>query len=185
MKVGDKVKILGGHYSNGGSWDTKKGQYGVIVGECKGVESFDWYVETQSYTTLPFTFSEDELVVVEGAKEGENSDMRRFGHPKFYELTEQENELHSKKNHDYAGGGRPLGNFERVSTICSLYPGLDTGDQEVVTLIYMLKQLDAVLWNLSNKHELKMEGRPQRYIDISIYAKLANIMCQEQGEKDV
>lgn len=105
---------------------------------------------------------------------------KKYGHKMFFELTKEEDELHSRKNHDYAAGGRPLGNFERVAAICALYPNLNLGDKEVVALVYMLKQLDAVLWNLSNKHDLKVEGRPQRYMDISVYAKLANIICQEE-----
>ncbi len=35
-----------------------------------------------------------------------------YGHPEFYELLNEMKELHSKKNHDYAGDGNPLANFK-------------------------------------------------------------------------
>ena len=34
-----------------------------------------------------------------------------FGHPEFYKLLEQMAELHSRKNHDYAGTSDPLKNL--------------------------------------------------------------------------
>ena len=40
-----------------------------------------------------------------------------YGHPNFIELAVNCMELHSQKNHDYAKGGNPLGNFNRVSEI--------------------------------------------------------------------
>ena len=67
------------------------------------------------------------------------------GHPAFLPITLKELELHSKKNNDYASGGSPLGNFERVATILALYPNLKLSDQRVVALVYPLKQIHPVL----------------------------------------
>lgn len=97
------------------------------------------------------------------------------GHEEFLPITVEELQLHSDKNHDYAGGGVPLGNFNRVAAILALYPGLNLGDRRVVALAYMLKQIDAVLWGIARKITHKVEGLNGRLQDISIYAKI--IMC--------
>lgn len=102
------------------------------------------------------------------------------GHPDYIDITLKELELHSKKNYDYTFGGDPLGNFNRVSTILSLYKGLDLGDPAVVALIYMMKQLDAVLWMLANGYEGGVEGLSSRFADIYVYSKIARIIKEEQ-----
>lgn len=103
------------------------------------------------------------------------------GHPAFLPITVRELELHSKKNHDYAAGGSPLGNFERVAAILGLYPNLRLSDQRVVALTYALKQLDAVLWGLSENIEHKVEGINERLQDISVYSKI--VMCMGEGSR--
>lgn len=97
------------------------------------------------------------------------------GHPDFLPTTVREMQLHSDKNHDYAAGGSPLGNFERVSAILGLYPNLKLSDQRVVALVYALKQVDAVLWGLNQNIEHKVEGLNSRLQDISVYSKI--VMC--------
>ena len=104
----------------------------------------------------------------------------RQGHPRFYEMLKQEADLHDLKNHDYAGGGRPLGNFERVSKILELYPGLPLNHPAVIALIYMLKQLDAVFWGLAKGIKHKAEGPGPRLADISNYARLSRILLEEE-----
>jgi len=102
------------------------------------------------------------------------------GHQRFIPISLEEMELHSKKNHDYAAGGNPLGNFERVSFILSLYPDLSLGDPSVVAMVYLMKQLDAVLWMKSNGYVAKVEGIDGRLADISVYAKI--VRCMEQDD---
>ena len=60
----------------------------------------------------------------------------QHGHPKYIELALRDIELHNKKNHDYAQGGDPLGNFQRVSEILSLYPNREKQwrDREYLSL---------------------------------------------------
>ena len=106
-----------------------------------------------------------------------------YGHPDFIPLSLAEVTLHSDKNHDYAIGGPPLGNFERVGTILALYPHLNPADPKVVALVYLLKQLDAVLWGLDQKIEHKVEGLLPRLRDISIYAKLVMCIVEDQRQK--
>ena len=103
------------------------------------------------------------------------------GHPEFLSLSLAEVALHSDKNHDYAKGGPPLGNFERMGAMLALYPRLNPADPKVVALVCLLKQLDAVLWGLNQKIEHRVEGLLPRLGDISIYAKL--IMCMVKDEE--
>lgn len=102
---------------------------------------------------------------------------KQYGHPKFYQLNVEEARLHNAKNHDYAAGGHPLGNFIRVSSILSMYPGLNLSDPSVVAMTYALKQLDAYLWIKSQGIVTKVEGIQERLTDISIYTKL--VQCLE------
>lgn len=95
------------------------------------------------------------------------------GHHNFIPVMLEKMKLHSDKNHDYAGGGPPLGNFERVSFILGQYPGLDLGDPVVVMLIYALKQVDAVMWGLAKNLDQKVEGPIERLSDILVYSGIA------------
>lgn len=105
------------------------------------------------------------------------------GHPRFYELTRAEEDLHSRKNADYAGGGPPMGNFERVSKLLAMYPNFPLNTPHGVAIVYMLKQLDAALWLLATGREGKTEGIGDRLGDIGVYAKLARIMYEEHTSK--
>lgn len=102
-----------------------------------------------------------------------------FGHPRFYELSSAENDLHSRKNRDYAGGGVPMGNFERVAKFLEMYPGFPLATPFGVGIVYMLKQLDAAMWLLATKREGQVEGVAERLGDIGVYAKLVRIMYEE------
>lgn len=105
------------------------------------------------------------------------------GHPKFYDLLIDLGKLHSDKNHDYAKGGHPLGNFYRRATIYSLYPGLDLSDPAVVAMVDAMKQFDAFLWMKSQGHEAKVEGKKSRLKDVSVYSDIA-IVIEEEAEED-
>lgn len=106
-----------------------------------------------------------------------------YGHPRFLPMLIEKAQLHSDKNHDYTKGGNPLGNFERVGTILSLYPGLDISDSVVVMLLYALKQVDAVLWGFCQKIDQKIEGPASRLGDILVYAGIA-ICALKDREKE-
>lgn len=108
---------------------------------------------------------------------------KRHGHPDFYKMTEEEVALHSAKNKDYAGGGTndPLGNFKRVSAVLKTW-GFNISPA-LVGLIYMLKQLDCAMWMQSHGYEGEVETFDKRLQDVHVYAKLARILYQEQGEE--
>ena len=109
--------------------------------------------------------------------------LRRWfphGHRSYLDVARKQMQLHSEKNHDYASGGPPLGNFERVSAILALYPRLHLSNKKVVALVYMLKQLDAVLWGLNSNIDHKVEGLPGRLDDIAVYANIVQCMVQDE-----
>lgn len=89
--------------------------------------------------------------------------------------------LHDVKNQDYAGGGDPLGNFDRVAQILALYPNLKAGNRIVVCITYMLKQLDCILWGLSTGIKKKVDSVDARWIDVVVYSQLGRILNGEEG----
>jgi len=103
------------------------------------------------------------------------------GHKRFREMALEEMELHSQKNHDYAKGGDPLGNFYRVADIFQQYPNLSPADPRVVAIIYMMKQLDCTLWFMNEGFEGQVEGFDDRMRDVGVYAKLIRIIHEELG----
>ncbi len=105
----------------------------------------------------------------------------RHGHPDFYKLLEGLAALHSEKNHDYASGGDPLGNFMRRANLYGMYPGLDLSNRTVVAIVDAMKQLDAALWFLSNGHEAKVEGIESRLRDVAVYSLLAIILNRKES----
>lgn len=100
------------------------------------------------------------------------------GHPDFLKLTEDELQLHSEKNRDYARGGSPLGNFERVSDMLERW-GYNIPPRDVA-FIFMMKQLDAVGNMLGQNYEGQTESMNSRLMDISVYAKLMIILGKEK-----
>jgi len=176
-----------------GEWEHETKSFGHPDGWKSGYMRFDdpidgmkcWYF-IQVKVALPPS-AEESLVgtVIESEYiGGVTKSIIRHGHPDFYRLCEEEMDLHSRKNHDYAAGGNPLGNFNRVSAILAMYPGLKPSDPAVVAITYMMKQLDASLWMLSNGHVAQVEGQKERWQDISVYSKIISILISEGG-KDV
>lgn len=94
----------------------------------------------------------------------------------YEELTKRELNLYRKKNKDYTNGGDTYGNFKRVSSIFSLYPNLKLSDTRVVCIVYLMKQLDAILWMLNQGYEGEIENIDTRLTDIHIYAKIARLL---------
>ena len=93
--------------------------------------------------------------------------------------------LHDSKNYDYAHGGDPLGNFDRVSAILNLYPSLKP-TPPVVAVNYSLKQIDAILHAYDVGYDPKVESLDKRFDDVVVYWELAKILNKriaQQGGK--
>jgi len=112
-------------------------------------------------------------------------DAPQVGSPRFYELTEKENKLHSEKNSDYAEQGDVWGNFSRVGHIMDYYKLWEApvSDRAKTAICYMLKQLDCALNSIGKGKELKTEGLEGRFMDISIYSKIILILLEEDLPK--
>jgi hypothetical protein len=104
------------------------------------------------------------------------------GHTRFVTTLLEQMKLHSDKNHDYARGGDPLGNFVRVSSMLKLWPNFPYNTPEGVAFIYALKQLDAEAWTMCQGGECKVEGLSGRTDDQAVYANLRRCM---RAPKDV
>lgn len=106
--------------------------------------------------------------------------MYPHGHPDFIPTMLKLIKLHSDKNHDYALGGPPLGNFTRVAQIMQLYPKYPWATPVGAATVYMLKQFDAFMWQTRAGFEAKVEGAEPRLRDITVYSQLIAIMLREQ-----
>ncbi len=108
---------------------------------------------------------------------GQGVNAEHAGDPIFHQITKDEITLYNRKNFDYAGGGSdPNGNFNRVSAILAMYPGLSLSDPRVVAFVYMMKQVDQVLFSLSRGFEGKVEGIDARMMDVHVYAKIVRVL---------
>lgn len=113
------------------------------------------------------------------AKELQHPMVWPHGHPDFIPRLLKLMALHSDKNHDYAIGGPPLGNFERVAKIMQLYPEFPWDTPYGVATVYMLKQFDAFMWQQRTGFAPKVEGVESRLGDITVYSQLIAIALQE------
>jgi len=110
-------------------------------------------------------------------------ELFKGGHPDYIDDTLEELDLYSRKNTDYTKGGDPFGNFKRVSAILALYPNLKLSNPVVICIVYLLKQLDAVLNMISNDYEGVVEGKQERFRDIGVYTKIAKILDRLMGQE--
>ena len=108
---------------------------------------------------------------------------KKGGHPRFYEILQAMSDLHDRKNTDYAAGTveGPLGNFERVSKIMRLYPGMDWTSPFGVSTVFKLKQFDAGM-TLKAQGRESVTGEPvtARLMDQAIYT-IIEMIIEEEG----
>jgi len=114
-----------------------------------------------------------ELVPVEGGAETKQEVQKLFGHPRFYEILEDMGELHSKKNHDYAGTSDPLKNL-RACTRLDLEPFMGV----MVRLQDKWSRLEEFV--KSGKLMVKGESVKDTLMDNAVYSILAIILYEEQ-----
>lgn len=128
-----------------------------------------------------------------GTREGETLDSVKLkhdlrtlwphGHAGYIPAVVEQIALHSDKNHDYARGGDPLGNFARVAAILAQWwPDVFGGANgpAIVAFIYALKQVDAEAWSMKQGGECKVEGIEARLQDQAIYANIRLCMAKDK-----
>jgi hypothetical protein len=92
-------------------------------------------------------------------------------------------DLHNRKNQDYAREGKPTGNFDRVARFMRMYPKVDWAQPQMVAVIYLMKQFDALMWMENVGHySLTGEGKIERLMDMAIYTGI--MYCQEKDKLD-
>ncbi len=101
---------------------------------------------------------------------------RDFGHPDFYLLLEQMADLHSRKNHDYAGTSDPLKNL-RACTRLDLAPFMGV----MVRLQDKWSRLEE--FTKSGKLLVKDESVIDTLLDNAVYSLLGIILLKEQKAK--
>jgi hypothetical protein len=97
---------------------------------------------------------------------------QRFGHPEFYKLLEQMADLHSRKNHDYAGTKDPLRNLkasERMNV--TPFKGVMIRLQDKWSRLEQFMVTDELL--------VKDESVEDTLMDNAVYSLLAIILRRE------
>jgi len=106
---------------------------------------------------------------------------KRQGHPKFYIILKELADLHSRKNFDYAGSGDPLDNFNRCGEMVKALLSKGGLNEMKTSLIFMSKQVDAVIDMIGKGRKEQVEGITDKLNDIAIYAILARILYEENN----
>ena len=103
----------------------------------------------------------------------ESPQKKQFGHPDFYKLLDQMAELHSRKNHDYAGTNDPLKNLRACERL-NLEPFLG--------VMVRLQDKWSRLEEFVNSKQLmvKNESVIDTLMDNAVYSLLAIILYKEQ-----
>lgn len=104
-------------------------------------------------------------------------DAMQYGHPMFYEMLVEMAELHSRKNHDYAGDKDPLSNLRSCERL---------GLEPWMGVLVRLQDKWSRLENFVERRELKVkdESVVDTALDNSVYSLLFCILYKEaQREK--
>lgn len=99
------------------------------------------------------------------------------GHPGFYELLNQMAELHSRKNHDYAGKGTPLRNFYKCKEM-----GVTPFTGVMVRLSDKWSRLEAFM--KQGILEVKGESVEDTLMDNAVYSLLAILLLREEKQNE-
>jgi len=103
--------------------------------------------------------------------------QKLFGHPRFYDVLEQMKELHSRKNHDYAGTSDPLKNLRACERL-ELKPFMGV----MVRLQDKWSRLEEFV--KSGKLMVKGESVKDTLMDNAVYSVLAIILYEEQEKTE-
>lgn len=99
-----------------------------------------------------------------------------YGHPRFYEILDQMKDLHSRKNHDYAGTSDPLKNLRACERL-----GIDPFMGVLVRLQDKSSRIEE--FARSGTLEVKSESVIDTLLDNAVYSILAIVLFEEQQEK--
>lgn len=143
------------------------------TGQSKTCEEFDTEAEAQAALDLYKTINH----VNQTLADGEAALKKVYGHPRFYEIIEQMKELHSRKNHDYAGTSDPLKNLRACERL-RLKPFMGV----MVRLQDKWSRLEEFV--KSGKLMVKGESVIDTLMDNAVYSVLAIILYEEQQKEE-
>jgi len=123
-----------------------------------------------------YWFDERDLESIE-VKPTNPKTKKQYGHPRFYEMLEAMAELHSRKNHDYAGTSDPLKNLRACERL-----ELDPFMGVMVRLQDKWSRLEEFV--KSGKLMVKGESVKDTLMDNAVYSILAIILYEEQEVTD-
>jgi len=95
------------------------------------------------------------------------------GHPGFYKLLDRMRDLHSRKNHDYAGVGNPLRNFYKCQEM-----GLTPFQGVMTRLSDKWSRIESYM--KQGTLEVKSEGVEDTLLDNAVYSLIAILLLEEQ-----
>lgn len=195
FKIGDKVRVVADFHGLEGK-----------TGEIREIGADNWCGSKYSYRVatnddITWYIPEDKMELVEEVKmefvqdgrvaTNDNGKIRTFdtgatrdtdeekqyGHPRFYEILKDMAELHSRKNHDYAGTSDPLKNLRACERL-ELEPFMGV----MVRLQDKWSRLEEFV--KSGKLMVKGEGVKDTLMDNAVYSILAVILYEEQERNE-
>ena len=100
-------------------------------------------------------------------------EKERYGDPGFYDLLDKMADLHSRKNHDYAGKGSPLRNFYKCKEM-----GLTPFQGVMVRLSDKWSRIESFM----KQGILLVEGESveDTLLDNAVYSLLAILLLREE-----
>ncbi len=104
-------------------------------------------------------------------------EKKYHGHPGFYELLDQMRDLHSRKNHDYAGSGTPLRNFYKCKEM-----GVTPFTGVMVRLSDKWSRIESFM--KQGILEVKGESVEDTLMDNAVYSLLAILLLREEKENE-
>ena len=100
-----------------------------------------------------------------------------YGHPGFYQLLDKMRDLHSRKNHDYAGSQNPLRNFYKCKEM-----GISPFQGVMVRLTDKWSRLEAFM--RQGVLEVSEESVEDTLLDSAVYSLLAILLFREQKNEE-
>jgi len=104
-------------------------------------------------------------------------EKRYYGDPRFYKLLERIAEIHSSKNHDYAGKKNPLQNFRMCESM-----GIPAWKGVLIRISDKFSR--ACNFAKQNSLKVKDENVVDTLLDMAIYSLLCAILYEEREKND-
>jgi hypothetical protein len=120
---------------------------------------------------------------IDGANKSNAGNRKLGGHPKFYEVRKQNEELYSAKHYQYATDDDPMSNFRLCGNVIHklLKPGVNPTIAAALTL--MSKQVVGVYEIVGEGKTGTIDSLEDKLRDIEIYASILQVLVAEsKGE---